>query len=121
MSLDFTSIPILVNTEINFSSKQLSSTESGIPDTSILFLLLYCSSMFWLISREVSLFFKLLTFFSQKLILGLRFLMITFFTFNSSFDSSSNRHSNFVSRLVIFSDIATLVVVPEVSLLPSKV
>ena len=33
MSLDFTSIPILVDTEIIFSSKQLSSTESGIPDT----------------------------------------------------------------------------------------
>ena len=62
MSLDFTSIPILVNTEIIFPSHQLPSNKSRIPDTSILFLLLYCSSLFWLISREVTLLSKLLTF-----------------------------------------------------------
>ena len=55
MSYDFTSIPTLVNTEIIFSSKQLSSSECGIPHASILFLLPYCSSLFWLISREVTL------------------------------------------------------------------
>ena len=121
MSLDFTSMPILVNTEITFSSKQLSSTESGIPDTSIMLLLLYWSSMFWLISREKTLFSKLLTFSLKRSFSACRFLMITSFTFNSSFDNSSNRDSNFVSRFVIFSYVATLVVVPEVSLLPSKV
>ena len=61
MSLDFTSIPTLADTEMTFYSRSLSPTESGIPDTSILFLLPYCSSMFWLISRETTLLSKLLT------------------------------------------------------------
>ena len=121
MSLDFTSIPILANTEIIFSSKPLSSTESGIPDTSILFLLPYYPGLFWLSLREVTLSSKLLTFSLKRLFSACRFLMITYFTFNSSFVSSSNRNSNFVYKFVIFSDVAMLVVVPKVSLLQSKV
>ena len=120
MSLDFTSIPVRVNIEIAFSSKQLSSTGSGIPDTSILFLLPYCSSFFWLISGEVTLLSEFPTFSLKHSFSACRFLMMTSFTFNSSFVGSSNRDSNFVSKFVIFSDVATLVVVPEVSLLPSK-
>ena len=120
MSLDLTSIPILANTKIIFSSKQLFSTESGIPDTSILFLLLYYASLFCLISREVTLLSKSLTFSLKCSFSACRFLMITYFTFNSSFVSSSNLYSNFVSKFEIVSDVAPLVVVPEVLMLPSK-
>ena len=115
MTHDFTSIPALVKTEIFFSSKQLSLTESGIPDTSILFLLPYCSSLFWSISREVTLLSKLQTFCLKRSLSAYRFLMITSFTFCNSFVNSSNHDSNFVSKFVI------LTAAPEVSLLPSEV
>ena len=64
---------------------------------------------------------KLQTFSLKRAFSTCRFLMITSFTFNNSFVNSSNRDSNFVSKFVIFSDVATLTVAPEVSLLQSEV
>ena len=119
MALNFTLMLILVSIEVFFSSKQLSLIQSGTPDTSILLILPYCSSLFCLISKELNLLSKLLTFFFKRSFLTRRFLMITSFTFNIFFVSSSNGDSNFISKFVIFSDGATLVVEPELSLLPS--
>ena len=42
--------------ETIYYSHELCSTESGIPNISILFLLLHYSSIFWPVSREITLF-----------------------------------------------------------------
>ena len=54
ISLDITSTPILETTKATFSSGEVCSTESGLPDISILLLLPFFSSIFWLVSRDRS-------------------------------------------------------------------
>ena len=107
ISLLDTFTSIISKISITFSStNSWSSTLTGIPVISRLFLRPYCSEELLFYSREATFFSRLFMLLQSLWFLTFQNLIITYFKFSISLSKLSKRKSNVLSRLMISLDVS---------------